>query len=236
MQHGTVPDVLTMPVADRRRRSRGMSLIEVLAAGTICLIVSAVATSFFVSQQRMLIVQSAYAASQNVTRTFTDLFGREIRMAAYDPTGNAITPASPGPTCPGVKPGITEATPSSIRFLQDLNGDGDTADANENVRYYLSGSTVMRQNGNDAALELVDDVPSGGLTFTYYNGANPPGQIVPSGTPPALGADQRACIAKVRAQVTAQLANPQFNNINPLISKLDMEVAIRNRSLTNTAY
>ena len=236
MQHSAVPDVLTMPVVDRRRRSRGISLIEVLAAATISLIVLAVSTSFFVSQQRMLLVQSAYAASQNVTRTFTDLFGREIRMASYDPTGTAITPTSPGPTCPGVKPGITEATPSSLRFLQDLNADGDTADANENVRYYLSASTVMRQDGNATALALVDGVPSGGLTFTYYNGANPPGVIAPSGTPPVLGADQRACIAKVRVQVTAQLMNPQFYNINPLVSATDMEVAIRNRSLTNTAY
>jgi hypothetical protein len=157
-------------------------------------------------------------------------------MASYDPTGNAITPSSPGPTCPGVKPGITEATASSLRFLQDLNSDGDTADANENVRYYLSASTVMRQDGNATALALVDGVPSGGLTFTYYNGANPPGLIVGSGTPPALGADQRACIAKVRVQLTAQLSSPQFSNVIPLISATDMEVAIRNRSLLNTAY
>jgi hypothetical protein len=219
-----------------RRRSRGMSTLEVLAAATICLLVFGTASSFFVSQQRMLLVQSAYAESQNVTRTFTDLFGRELRMASYDPTNLAITPAGVGGTCPGVKPGITEATPTSIRFLTDLNGDGDTADANENVRYYLDGTSIMRQDGNATAITLVEGVPSGGLTFTYFNDQTPPTQIVPGGSPPSLTQAQRYCVAKVRVQVTAQLANPLFYNINPLISATDMQVAIRARSLINSAY
>jgi hypothetical protein len=213
-----------------------MSTLEVLAAATICLLVFGVASSFFVAQQRMLLVQSAYAQSQNVTRTFTDLFGRELRMASYDPTGAAITPPSPGPTCPGIKPGITEATPTSIRFIQDLNGDGDTSDTNENVRYYLSGTSIMRQDGNAAAIALVDGVPAGGLTLTYYNDQTPATQLVPSGSPLALTATQRYCVAKVRVQVTAQLSNPLFYNINPLISATDMQVAIRARSLVNSAY
>ncbi len=213
-----------------------MSTLEVLAGATICLLVFGVASSFFVSQQRMLLVQSAYAQSQNVTRTFTDLFGRELRMASYDPTGAAITPPGVGGTCPGVTPGITEATPTSVRFVQDLNGDGDTADANENIRYYLNGTSIMRQDGNATAIALVDGVPSGGLTFTYYDNQTPANQIVPSGTPPVLSAAQRYCVAKVRVQVTAQLSNPLFYNINPLISSTDMQVAIRARSLVNSAY
>jgi len=213
-----------------------MSTMEVLAAASICLLVFGAASSFFVSQQRMLLVQSAYAESQNVTRTFTDLFGRELRMASYDPTNLAITPAGVGGTCPGVKPGITEATPTSIRFVTDLNGDGDTADTNENVRYYLDGSSVMRQDGNAAAVDLVDGVPSGGFTFQYYNDQTPPVEIVPSGSPASLSTAQRYCIAKVRVRVTAQLANPLFYNINPLISATDMQVAIRARSLINSAY
>ena len=46
-------------IASTRRRSRGMSTIEILAATSICLLILAVASSFFVSQQRMLLVQSA---------------------------------------------------------------------------------------------------------------------------------------------------------------------------------
>lgn len=221
---------------NQRTRSRGMSTLEILAAASICILVFGVASSFFVAQQRMLLVQNAYAESQNVTRTFTDLFGRELRMASYDPSGAAIATGGAGGTCPTIKQGITEATATSVRFLTDLNGDGDTADANENVRYYLNGSSVMRQDGNAAAIDLVDGVPNGGLTFTYFNNANPPGAIAGSGTPATLNAAERDCVAKVRVQLTAQLASPQFYNINPHISTTDMEVAIRTRSLQNSAY
>lgn len=213
-----------------------MSTIEVIAAAGIMLLTLAVGSTFFISQQRMLLVQSAYAQSQNVTRTFTDLFGRELRMAVYDPAGTAITTGPSGGTCPTVKQGITEATPTSIRFIQDLNNDGDTADTNENVRYYLSGTSIMRQDGAATAIALVDGIPSGGLTFTYFDNANPPTQLTPSGTPPVLSSAQRDCVAKVRVRLTAQLSNPQFYNVQPLISATDMEVAIRSRSLMNSAY
>lgn len=218
-----------------RKGSRGFSTIELLAAASITLLLLATASSFFTGQQRMLLVQSAYAQSQNVTRTFTDLFAREVRMASYDPTASAITmgPSGAGVTCPSVRQGITEATGTSMRFIQDLNGDGDTADSHENVRYVLNGSSIERQDGNAAALALVEGVPSGGLTFTYYNNSNPPVAIGMSGTPAAVSASNRDCIAKVRVRVTAQLASPQFYDIQPLISSVDTEVAIRNRSLGN---
>jgi hypothetical protein len=211
-----------------------MTTMELLAAATITLIVLAVASSFYTTQQRMLLVQSAYAQSQNVTRTFSDLFSREMRMASYDPAGTAIPtgPSGPGVTCPSVKQGITEAAATSVRFLLDLNGDGDVADANENVRYYVSGSQILRQDGAGTPLPLVDGVPSGGLVFNYYNNGEPPAELVGyAGTPPQLTSGERDCIAKVRVRLTAQLASPQFADIQPLVSSIDTQIAIRNRSL-----
>jgi hypothetical protein len=37
----------------------------------------------------------------------------------------------------------------------------------------------------------------------------------------------------VKVRLTAQLSDPQFANINPLISTIESEVAVRNRSLVN---
>ena len=219
----------------QRAGSRGTSTIEMLAAASISLIVLAVASSFFTSQQRMLLVQSAYAQSQNVTRTFTDLFGRELRMASYDPSGAAIAvgPTGLGVTCPSIKQGLTLAGPTTIRFKQDLNGDGDTSDPNEDVEYQLSGSQIQRTDFNSnggAAVTLVDGVSNGGFTITYFDNSNPPVQKIPTGTPPLLSASDRDCVAKVRVQLTAQLASPQFYDIQPLISSVDAEYAIRSRS------
>ena len=219
----------------QRAGSRGTSTIEMLAAASMSLIVLAVASSFFTSQQRMLLVQSAYAQSQNVTRTFTDLFGRELRMASYDPSGAAIAvgPTGLGVTCPSIKQGLTLAGPTTIRFKQDLNGDGDTSDPNEDVEYQLSGSQIQRTDFNSnggAAVTLVDGVSNGGFTITYFDNSNPPVQKIPTGTPPLLSASDRDCVAKVRVQLTAQLASPQFYDIQPLISSVDAEYAIRSRS------
>src|SRR5262249_30528300 len=140
----------------------------------------------------------------------------------------------PGVTCPSVDEAITVATPTQIRFKQDLNGDGDTGDANEDLQYQLVGTQIQRTDfSNNTTVTLVDGVPAGGLTFQYYNNSNPPIEIVPAGNPPQIDTANRDCIAKVKVRVTAQLADPQFLNINPLISAIESEVAIRNRSLIN---
>jgi type II secretory pathway pseudopilin PulG len=223
-----------------RRASGGFTIAELLVGASVSLIVLGAAQSLFTTQQRMNLVQSAYAQSQNVTRTFTDLFMRELRMASYDPTGPgpggaiAAGVAGPGVTCPSVDEAITVATPTQIRFKQDLNGDGDTGDANEDLQYQLVGSQIQRTDfSNNTTITLVDGVPAGGLTFQYYNNSNPPIEIVPAGSPPTIDTANRDCIAKVKVRVTAQLADPQFYNINPLISAIESEVAIRNRSLIN---
>lgn len=213
-----------------------MSTIEVLAATSICLLLLSVASSFFTTQQRMMLVQSAYAQSQNVTRTFTDLFGRELRMAGYDPTGGAISRSGTGAgiSCPSVIQGITLATQSSIAFKQDLNGDGDTADANEQITYSLSNGQIMRQDGNATPVALVSGVPSGGFVIQYFNNSYPPVELTNfTGNPAQLSQGDRDCVGKVRVRLTAQLASPLFYDIQPLISSIDSQVAVRNRSLVN---
>jgi Tfp pilus assembly protein PilW len=223
-------------ITPRRRRSRGMSTIEVLAAASICLLLLGVASSFFISQQRMLLVQSAYTQSQNVTRTFTDLFGRELRMAGYDPTGIAISKSGTGVgvSCPSVTQAITLAGQDRIGFKQDLNGDGDTTDANETVTYTLSSGQILRQDGNATAIALVNGVPSGGFVIQYFDNSYPPVALTNfTGSPATLSQGDRDCVGKVRVRLTAQLASPQFYDIQPLISSIDSQVAVRNRSLVN---
>lgn len=218
-----------------------MSTMEVLAGAALSLAILGVAMSFFTAQQRALQVQTTFTESQNVTRTFTDLLGRELRQASYDPTdpdqggAGAGTGAIPDTTsvawCNGADQAITEATTSSIRFLSDLNGDGDTLDPGENVYYYLSGNTIQRQDGNGLPVTLVTGVPNVGLSLRYFNGNNPPDELVP--TSGALTAGRRDCVAKVLINVQASLPNPDPTSPMPLVSMASLEVAIRNRSQNN---
>jgi type II secretory pathway component PulJ len=218
---------------DRRRRSRGYSLAEVLVATTLGVFILGVAASFFGAQQRALRVQNTFAESQNVTRTFTDLISRELRMAVFDPSEAAFVPSTDPAWCPGARPGLVEATASSIRFQQDLNGDGDVTDTGEDVRYGMSGNTIQRTDVDGVPLTLVTGVPTVGLSFRYYNGSNPPAELVPSGSPAQLSLGQRNCVTKVLIQVASSLPNPDPYSSTPLESEVRTEVALRNRSLMN---
>jgi hypothetical protein len=216
----------------RRSKCRGISTAEVLAGSMVSLIILGVVAGFFKTQETALATASTYDQSQVVTRTVMDLFSRELRMASYDPTGLALV-TSPGPNCPGVKQGIVEATPSRVHFRQDLNGDGVILGPGEDVAYDVAGTQLTRTDGANLPVPIVDGVPSGGLTFLYFDANNPPNQLVPAGAPAALTPGQRDCVAKIRVTVQASLANPDPRNPTPRTSTVESEIAIRNRSLVN---
>jgi len=210
----------------RRPHARGFSSMEVLAGLGLTLILLAAVYSFQQAQLKAFSTQQVYSDSQNVTRSVIDLMARELRMACYDP-GTAI-PKSPGPCAPDVKQGIIEATPTRIHFQQDLNGDNVIGAPGEDVTYELSNGTVLRTDGLAAPVVLASGVPTGGLSFLYFDNGNPPGQLAPGAV---LNQCQRDSVVKVRVTVRANLPNPNPRIPTPIASLAESEVAIRNRSL-----
>ena len=218
-------------MARSRQRSRGFSTAEVLAGTALTMMLMTAIYSVQRAQTMAFAAQNVYSESQNVTRTVIDLMTRELRMATYDP-GTALT-TSPGPSCPGVKQGIVEATPSKLHFKQDLTGDGSLISPGEDLVYDVLGSALRRTDGSALPVTIVTGVPAGGLNFRYFDGSNPPVELIPTGTPPSLTSSQRDCVTKVRITVRANLTNPDPNNSTPIPSIAECEVAIRNRSLSN---
>jgi hypothetical protein len=210
-----------------------MSLAEILVGSALSLIIIAGVYGFYRAQTQALAAQRAYARSQDVTRTVIDLLGRELRMATYDPSGAAIATSPPGLSCPGVKQGLLVAKLDEIRFIQDLSGDGDVTDESEDLHYYTLGSELRRVDGPQLPIALVEHLDVGGFLLEYFDNSNPPVQLVPAGTPPALSPAQRDCVAKVRMTVRASVENPNPLVNRPLESQAHAEVAIRNRSLSN---
>lgn len=214
-----------------RRGQRGITTAEVLVGAALTLMLMTAMFSTFQVQTRSFATQSAYSQSQNVTRTMIDLMTREMRMIAYDPTGLAL-PVTAG-SCPGVKLGILDARTDRVQFRQDLSGDGDVADASETITYSLSDGAIWRQDGNDASILLVDGVTADGLELRYFDGVNPPNELVPSGTPAVLSQNQRNCVAKIMVTARAEIPNPDPRVDEPLHSVARSEIAIRNLSLQN---
>ena len=210
----------------RRPQTRGFSSMEVLAGLGLTLILLAAVYSFQQAQLKAFSTQQVYSDSQNVTRSVIDLMARELRMACYDP-GTAIN-KSGGPCKPDVKQGIIEATPTRIHFQQDLNGDNVIGAPGEDVTYELSNGSVLRTDGLAEPVVLASGVPTGGLSFLYFDNGNPPGQIGPGAV---LNQCQRDSVGKVRVTVRANLPNPNSRIPTPIASVAESEVAIRNRSL-----
>ena len=210
-----------------------MTLAELLVGSALSMIVIGGVYSFYAAQTQALAAQRAYARSQDVTRTVIDLLGRELRMATYDPAGTAISTSAPGFSCPGVKQGLLVGKLDEIKFVQDLNGDGDIVDEAETLHYYALGGELRRVDGVNAPVVLVEDLDVNGFVLRYFNNSNPPVELVPSGSPPTLSSAQRDCVAKVRMTVRASVENPNPQVPEPLEAQSQAEVAIRNRSLSN---
>src|SRR5262249_61520390 len=123
--------------------------------------------------------------------------------------------------------------PPTLHSRKDLTGAGSLAPPGGAPVYASPASAPRRTDGTALPVTIVTGVPAGGLNFRYFDGSNPPNELVPTGVPPALTASQRDCVTKVRITVQANLTNPDPNNSMPIPSVAETEVAIRNRSLSN---
>jgi hypothetical protein len=208
-----------------------MTLAEVLVAMALSLTTLATIQSFLTAQQKALAVQDVYSRAQSATRMAADLFARELRMAAYDPTGGALATA-PGPDCPGVRRGLVQAGRERLRFRQDLDGDGKIGGGGEDVTYRRKGTTVTRREHGEQAEVVVDGVPADGFSLRYFDHENPPQELVPPGQHRVLSKKERDCVAKVRVSLRVALPKPaNAGTTIPTMSVVQTEVAIRQRAL-----
>lgn len=147
----------------RRLSQTGFALVEMLIALAVSSLLLGSMYSFFLSQRRAYDLREQVAEMQQNIRSGMALLAREIRMAGYDPSGTAGA-------------GIVEASPQAIRMTMDLNGDGDTQDANEDVAYalYDSGSDgdldLGRRSAGGPAMPVAENIARLQFVYTLHNG------------------------------------------------------------------
>lgn len=136
----------------------GMTLIELLVAIFIALILLLLISRFFVDQNRTYERQIDAAQMQQGLRVAMDLIRREARRAGNDPHDIGF-------------PGITFDT-ARLVIRADLNDDGDTADADEHIEYWLSDSVLFRTSYTDGVSdgdhEVLDNIEA--FRITYLDG------------------------------------------------------------------
>lgn len=133
--------------------NRGFSLIELLVALAISTLILGVVVSVFNTQRDSYNVQSAVTEMVQTSRAAMDLMTREIRMAGYDPSDTALS-------------GLTVST-NTIQVLADLDGDGDTSDADESITYRYDPSSLEIDRDTDGQSHvLAENIES--FSFTCY--------------------------------------------------------------------
>jgi type IV pilus assembly protein PilW len=125
---------------------------------TIGLIIVAVLSSTFLYQQSAYDAEEQVAEAVQTLRAAVDMMTREIRMAGYNPTEASFN-------------GIPYSS-TQLQLLSDLNGDGDTADAEENIiyKYFSATKQIKRKEGSGDFEPFAENIDS--LTITYLDSAD----------------------------------------------------------------
>ncbi len=219
LQRFSIPLALIRPMLPRLKslliQQRGFSLAELLITLTISTLVLAGVYQIFISHQKAFALREQIAEMQQNARIGMDMLVRELRMAGYDPSGRAGA-------------GIVKANAQSIHFTIDLNGDGDTEDANEDITYSLYDSgkdgdlDLGRKSGDGVRQPVAENIQN--LEFVY---------ILADGTTTSTPADPNQ-IRTIQVTLIARTAKPdkdyQGNNGYRTMS-LTTRVQVRNKGL-----
>jgi len=143
----------------------GFTLLEILVAISIGAVIMGAIYVAYDNQQKAYVASDQVAAMQQNIRSALYIMGSQIREAGCNPT-EKIFPV----------PGFVAAGPTSLQFTCDIAGnvthpnqsDGDTDDANENITFTLSGSTITRTDNNTPPAtpqDIADGITN--LEFNY---------------------------------------------------------------------
>lgn len=191
-----------------RRCCCGAVLIDVLTSVGFALLVIGIAHSWaraaLLSQRA---VETRTAADQEVHLALAVL-SREIRDA-----GGGVAP-------------IVAARTDLIEVQADLNGDGDTDDSFERVRYAHRPDRrqVTRAAGAGTPQPFLENVPAGGLAFSFHGEDGGEIAALPGVAPADLGR-----VRRVDVRLRVEAPGPQPRNTAPVVAEVAASVALRNR-------
>lgn len=124
-----------------RWNSKGFTLVELMITLAMSGIIVAAIYAAYIIQQKTYYTQDKVVEMQQNIRAAMEMMMGDIRMATYDPGGNANA-------------SITTATSSQFAFTSDLNDDGDfvngaLSDPNESVVFCLDATGVDADGCDD---------------------------------------------------------------------------------------
>ena len=195
----------------RRTSAAGFTLMELLISLLAFAVFAAGVHQFARTMLRGVRVLEAAAEAQEAARLGVLLIAGDLRDAGFSPTGNLGN-------------GLRRATPEAVAIVRDLNGDGDSDDANEAVAYEFAADRrcLFRAPGGAPPQPLINDVADAGVRFSY---------LAADGAPLAgdeLDAAARSLVRRVAVRVAVAIPNPDPADSRPLRVEEQATVTLRN--------
>ena len=189
---------------------RGFSLPEVLVSTFFLTLFSVMLYQFNRAVLRSVRLQEVRGEAQEVARIAIDVMTRELRLSGY---GGAGVPL----------PRLRAAGPERVEVQADLNGDGDTGDANEIVTYAydLERETLMRATGTAPPQPMVEHVPEGNFLLRYRDDSN----VLLEGE---LDEATRARVRQIEIGLRVVYPNPDPAPAAPIVVTQHATVELRN--------
>jgi len=149
----------------RLAHNAGFTLIELMIAIAIFGIVIAGVIGAFYEQLKSHNTQQQILEMQQNARAAMYYITRELRMAGFDPTGTAGARLTTTEDDGDDTDGVSEFR-NIITVSMDINGNGDTADINENITYTLVNNQIIRSDATGPDQILADNIEV--LDFVYH--------------------------------------------------------------------
>jgi Tfp pilus assembly protein PilE len=195
--------------------THGGTLVEVLASTVLISILAAMAYDFARAALMSVRVQDAKSEVQEAAVMASDILGRELRLAGFSAVAQPL-------------PAVLDAEAEAVEIASDLNGDGDSADAHEQIayRYDPAGQQLTRATAGGSPQPFVSDIPPGGMRFVFYDASG--AEMVPGVS--GLGAADRRRIRAIGWRIRVQVPNPDPRAAALLTATVAGSVCLRNPS------
>jgi hypothetical protein len=193
---------------------RGTTLVEVLTSSLFVSILVAMSYGLTRATLRSWRIQEAKSEAQEVTVMALDVLARDLRVAGFSAAAAPVV-------------GIRSAGREHIEVASDLNGDGDTTDANELIAYAYDDlkHQLTRATGGASPQPFVLNVLSGGVQFSFFD-ANGSELSTAAGD---LTATACRRVHRIDMLLRVDIPNPSPDLSTPLTSTVSSSVCLRNQ-------
>jgi prepilin-type N-terminal cleavage/methylation domain-containing protein len=195
--------------------SSGFTLVELLIVMVLSLVLVGTAFMAYLAQNKTGNEQAKVVALQQDIRAVMDMIDRDMRNSGSNKTGGSILAID-----------AADSSATSVGFDMDLDWNGTNGQAGENVRYWLSGTT-LNLTDQGVTTPLLTNVSQ--FNVTYFDRSS--NSITPTGAGGFLSTAEAANVMSIQVDMILQSADIDPNTGVPIQKRVVRRMQSRNREI-----